>query len=225
MDTVEDVERLSRAFGNDLQVGLPPIAGDEAHRACAGRAQPVEETPQRFLGAFTGHPQQAPSAVVDLVDDREVLVALPHGDLVHANGFDALEGAVGQAVVDDPLHRPVDDAPIRLEDRCDLGPREPLCPACQKRPLHRARTVLAVGPGDPLGHHTTPAAVDPPHPVEQHDRESPQGHELEPSRLPSSVVDRVLESAVRTDGFAAFARLHLNVDTVPHKAGRAVHEA
>ena len=112
-----------------------------------------------------------------------------------------------------------------LHDLCDLGPREPLCPACQKRPLHRARTVLAVGPGDPLGHHTTPAAVDPPHPVEQHDRESPQGHELEPSRLPSSVVDRVLESAVRTDGFAAFARLHLNVDTVPHKAGRAVHEA
>ena len=171
-----------------------------------------------------------PTTVVECLsrsdDDRQVFVAFPHGDLVHANGFDAIEAAMGQSVVDDPCHRPVDDTPIRVEDPGDLGPREPLCPACQKIPIGVARPVLAVGPGNTLGdHHTTTAAVDPPHPIEQHDRESPQGNELKRSRLPSGVVDPVPASASRTHGSAASARLHVHADAVAHKAGRAVHEA
>ena len=40
---------------------------------------------------------------VDLVDDREVLVTFPHGDLVHASGCDAVKAAGGESVGDDPL--------------------------------------------------------------------------------------------------------------------------
>ena len=53
-----------------------------------------EESLKGFDGSFLSDPEQARDAEVDLVDQRQVLVALGVLDLVNADGVDLAESAM-----------------------------------------------------------------------------------------------------------------------------------
>ena len=63
-----------------------------------------EESLEGFDGSLLADPEQASEARVDLIDQGEVLVAFGILDLVHTDGRNRTQGAMGQAPVHDILH-------------------------------------------------------------------------------------------------------------------------
>ena len=59
-----------------------------------------EEALEAFDGAFLADPEQARHALVDLVDQRQVLVAFGVLDFIHADGADRLQRAMLQTPAD-----------------------------------------------------------------------------------------------------------------------------
>jgi hypothetical protein len=64
--------RISRALGGPLgddgQIGLPHVRAHELDPCSRGLAEPVEEPMQGRPGALFSDPGQAPTPLVDLVD-------------------------------------------------------------------------------------------------------------------------------------------------------------
>ena len=71
----QDVERLLGPVGDDVEVGLPHVAADEADGRAPGIPEHVEELGEGLLGAVLAEPQQPLAPVVDLVDQGQVVVA------------------------------------------------------------------------------------------------------------------------------------------------------
>jgi len=111
----------------NLMYGFHMFARHELQFLGAHFAEGLEESAEALLCPFATDPQQAAKPLVDLVDDREVLVALPHGDLIDADGFDTVEIAVGEAPVDHPPDSAMNHAPVGSEYLGNLAPREPSC--------------------------------------------------------------------------------------------------
>ena len=132
--------------------------------------------------AVLSHPQQPAHALVDLVDDREELVApVPQG-LVDADRSDPFEVAVLQAPAYGHRDRSEYTVPRRLEYLGHLRPANPLRPAGEEPGVRRRRLVLAAAPGHRLDHHAARVAVDPAHGVHEEHRDLPQRNELKTTR-------------------------------------------
>ena len=93
MKAVENVEGLGTVEADEFQVWLPHIRTDEGDLGDDLLAHGVEESLERFDGAFLANPKQTRDAEVDLVDKRQILVALGVLNLIHPNGIDLAEGA------------------------------------------------------------------------------------------------------------------------------------
>jgi hypothetical protein len=78
---------------------------------------------QRLLGALLADPEQAARTAIDLVDDGQEVTPLPDAALGDADGADAIEAAMAQAVFDHPVDGSIHHRPSRAEDRGDLTPR------------------------------------------------------------------------------------------------------
>jgi len=74
-----------------------------------------------------GHPEQALAAGLDLVDQGQVLMPAAVGDLVDADGADALEAASLQSPLDDILDRIEDLLPAGVDVRAVLCHDRPPC--------------------------------------------------------------------------------------------------
>ena len=82
---------------------LPHIRTDEGDLGDDLLAHGGEESLEGFDRAFLANPKQTRDAEVDLVDQRQILVALGVLNLIHPNGIDLAEGAVLQSIGDHML--------------------------------------------------------------------------------------------------------------------------
>ena len=84
---------------------------------------------QAGLGPFAADPQQASAAGVDLIDQRQIMVAALPLDLVDADRFDARQIAVNQAPADGVPHRIADVLPGGVEHAWPLPARRAAAPS------------------------------------------------------------------------------------------------
>jgi len=87
---VEDVQRLRAFLADHVQVGLPHVRADELNLRGELGADHGKESREGFDGAFSADPQQASEALVDLVDQSQVFVALGILDFIDADDPDRL---------------------------------------------------------------------------------------------------------------------------------------
>lgn len=99
---VEHVDGMLGASSEDLEVGLPHVAGDVL-KPSRTRAKHVEEGIESRLGTTLADPQQTLAVLVDLVDDGEVVLAPTSRHLVDADGADAGQVTVLETPLDGEL--------------------------------------------------------------------------------------------------------------------------
>ena len=90
-------------FADDLQIRLPHVGADEDDLGNDLLAHSGEESLEGFDGSFLADPEQAGDAEIDLVNQRQILVAFGVLDFVHADGVDLAEKPVFQPAGDDVL--------------------------------------------------------------------------------------------------------------------------
>src|SRR5581483_3897642 len=95
-------------------------------------AQQVEEGVEARRRSMLRDVEQAAAAVIDLVDQREVLVALLPAELVDADAPNAVEASVLQAPSDGVLHGAEHGVPAGAEPTRRLLPGQHLRPARQE---------------------------------------------------------------------------------------------
>ena len=88
-------------LADDLQIGLPHIGADEDDLGSDFVADDSEESLKGFDGSFPPDPEQAGDAEIDLVNQRQILVAFGILDLIDSDGVDLAEHAVLQPEGDD----------------------------------------------------------------------------------------------------------------------------
>src|SRR5713226_473716 len=103
--TIEDVKRLGAFLANDFQIGLPHIGTDEHDLRSQFVADDSEESLKGFDGSFAAHPEQAGNAEVNLINQRQVLVAFGVLDFIDADRIDLAKQPVLQPEGDDVFHR------------------------------------------------------------------------------------------------------------------------
>ena len=101
MEAVEDVQRLGAFLADDLQIGLPHVGADEHDLRSQFVADDGEESLKGFDGSFPAHPEQARDAEIDLINQRQILVAFGVLDFIDADGVDLAEHPVLQPEGDD----------------------------------------------------------------------------------------------------------------------------
>src|SRR5580658_7672903 len=85
-------------------------------------ADQIEEFLERFFGALLTHPEQPRAARLDLVDQRQILMAATVGDFVHADGPDVTQLAMLQTPLHDIGDGLLDLLPAGVEGLCRLLP-------------------------------------------------------------------------------------------------------
>ena len=102
-------------------------------------------------------------------------------DFIDADGSDGVQGAMLQPLIDDALDGVADLIPSGMErQRCFL-PGQLACPAGQHQAICLGELMLAIAPRHVLDHHTALPAANPPHLVEEEDKEPPKGNKLKAS--------------------------------------------
>ncbi len=89
MKPVQDVNGIPSLLGNYLQIRLPHITADKFQQLTPFLAEPAEEPQQRLDRALLPDPQQPLTVAVNLVYQRQILVAPLPGDLINTNGLNA----------------------------------------------------------------------------------------------------------------------------------------
>src|SRR6266852_2127433 len=199
---------------DDLQIGLPHVRADEHDLGDDLLAHGGEKSLEGFDGSFFAHPKQTGDVEVDLVDQREVLVAFGVLDFIDADGVDLAQFPVFQAPGDDMFDGIEDLLPGSAERLGCLFPRKAAGPAGQKQHVRFGQGALAVAPGNFLDDHSAAAAtVHSPHRVQEEDEKSPQREELKTSLGELIVTGRRLMAA-RADRARALAGPHRYLDTL-----------
>src|SRR5258706_646016 len=133
--------------------------------------------------------------MIDLVDEREVLVAFLPRELVDANRANAIQVAVCESPTDRVLDAPEDRVPRAPESTSGLAPRKHTSPVRQEPRERERRLHLARCPWHHLDSDAAAHAVDPPHGVHDEDRHRPEWDECETARR-ERVIARPLLTAV-----------------------------
>src|SRR2546422_1144355 len=189
--------------------------------------QPPEEAEQRARLAVGADPEQAAAARVELVDQGDVPVSAPAGELVDAGRRDPREVPMRQPPPHGHGHRPEDVVPGGVKDRRDGRPAQALGPCREKPRVGRRELVLALGPGEGLHPHPAAATLHALPGVQEEDRQAPQGHELEAPRR-QGVVPGAGPLTPRAPRLAIGAGTQVNLQVQPpglfHEPNGAVHE-
>jgi hypothetical protein len=112
---IEDIDRVGAALADDPQVRLPHIRADEFDALGQRLADESEELLETLDGAILTDPQQPCAALLDLIDQGQILVPFGVLDLVDADGLDRPQIAMLQPPLDYILHRLADFVPGAAE--------------------------------------------------------------------------------------------------------------
>jgi hypothetical protein len=82
---IENLKRLVSLFLNDVQVRLPHVAGYESESFGARFSEHLEELSDRRLRTVPTNPKEPTTSLIDLLDDGQILMPLPHRYLVDAD--------------------------------------------------------------------------------------------------------------------------------------------
>ena len=174
MEAVEDVDGRRAALADDVAERLPHVAGDEHDGLGALVAEHVEEGVEALGRPVPRHVQQPAAAVVDLVDEREVLVPLLPGQLVDADGRGCRRGCGAPG----PSERRARRRGRRRPSSCGSAApsRSTTAPSPSSRETRRGvgRLQLARRPRHRLDGDAAARAVDPAHRVERGRRPGPR---------------------------------------------------
>src|SRR4051794_35638898 len=105
MEAIKNMKSLGALLADDLQIGLPHIGTDEDDLRGHFVADHGEESLKGSDRSFFSYPKQARNVEVDLINQRQVLVAFGVLDLVDSDGVDLAERAVLQSERDDMFDR------------------------------------------------------------------------------------------------------------------------
>src|SRR3989454_1384067 len=211
VEAIEDVNRSTGLRGDHVEVGLPHVAADELQGLGAFASKIVEKALEALLGPLKPDPQETLGALVDLVDEGQVVVPETPLDLVNADRHDSPQVPVRQPPLDGHLHGPADVLPAGAEGFCDLLPRQSLGPHGKEPSVGVRELTLALGPGHHLHCYTAPLAVHSTRSVGEEDDDLPEGNELDEPPL-EAVVGRPRFSAARAERIGPSARSHLDFD-------------
>lgn len=192
VETVDHMQGLGGALGDDGQVRFPHVTTDEAQGAHHFRTQCVESLAEGGLGSPGADPEQTATTGVDLVDDGQEVggpLALAPMDFVDANGLDVGQLAMGQPPFDGPFDGAIDRLPAGAEDAGGIPPGEASSPGGEEAHHGDGDRALAMAPGDKLDDHTVLGTLDPAGGEEEEDGDGPQGHKG-PSPLGQTVISR-----------------------------------
>ena len=157
--------------------------------------------------------KQAGEPLVDLVDQRQVFVALGVLDFIHTNCADRLQRAMLQAPANHILDRVAHLVPGSVEGLGGFLPGELARPAGQKQHIGSGQLMLAIAPGNLLDHYATLPAVHASHAIQQENQKAPQRNELE-APLGKMIVTRRRLVAPRADRCRALPRSHVHFDAI-----------
>src|SRR5882672_8238162 len=115
MKTVEDMQRLGTSLANHVQVGPPHVRANKLDLRSQLVTDDGKEALEGFDGALLAYPEQTSEPMIDLVDQRQVLVTLGVLDFIHADGTDRLQRAMLQAPVDHVFDSIADLIPRSVE--------------------------------------------------------------------------------------------------------------
>src|SRR5215470_4826662 len=153
-------------------------------------------------------------ADIDLIDQRQVLVAFGVLDFIHADGVDLAQLAVFQAPGDDMFDGIENLIPRSAKSLSGFFPGEAARPASQEEHVGFGQGTFAVAPGHFFDHHGgAAAAVHAPHGVQQEDEKSPERNELK-APLGELIVAWSRLMAARTDRGRTPARPNPYLDTL-----------
>src|SRR5438552_4228257 len=161
VETVEHMHSRAGSFCNDMKEPSPHVARNKLDGLGARLAKPVEEALECCRGAVAADPEEALTAVVDLVDDGEELVALLPADFVNTDGPNAVEILVSSAPLDGVAHCFEDHMPAGPEAPGRLRPAQRLGPTRQEPTVCRRDGRLAHRPGHRLDHNSAARTIDP----------------------------------------------------------------
>jgi len=197
VESLQDVHRLSPLLSNDPKVGFPYVAADEPKSAATGLPKLVEEPPHGLLRALLPDPEQSLGVIVDLIDERDVLV-LPFApsDFVHADRGYSVEIVVFQAPGDRHLNRTNHIVPDGTVNLGHHFPTQPFGLTDQKPSVGGRQVALALRPQYPLDFHLALGAVHRAQRVEKKEGDSPQVDELKPPHR-QGVVSRLSLATAR----------------------------
>src|ERR1700676_264981 len=207
---VEDVQRVGRVLGDDVQIGLPHVRADELDERTTFFAKPDEELTQTLLLPILDHKQQPLHILVDLIHQRQKLALLPV-DLIHAEGRNT--SAIDPFAP--PVHRHLDRAkyalPAGLEAPGYRLPAQQFGPTGEEPGKALRNWALAQSPRQILHVNATPRTLQPPRRVHEPGRHPPQRHKLK-APLYQFVVARRREQALRTLAELALMRAKTDLD-------------
>src|SRR5215467_5101359 len=100
VEAIENVHRIAATLADDAQIRLPHIRAHVFDFLRQGRADQGEELLEALDRAFFANPEQPRAFLLDLVDQRQILVAFAILDLIHTDGEDRAHAAMRQT----PFH-------------------------------------------------------------------------------------------------------------------------
>ncbi len=212
--TVENVNRPRRPASDHVQVRLPHVAAEVAEPQSATQPEAAKEALKRLRRSLLAHPEKAAARAVDLVDDREVLVAAMPQHLVDADRLDSPEIAVRKPPGDGQPHSAIHAVPAGSKGLGHLLPRHPLRPVRQEPGVACRDRTLALGPGHLLDLYTAAETIDSAHRVNEEHQDPPERDELKAPRH-ERVVGRPPLSAAGALGSAAHSRADVDLELDP----------
>src|SRR5271169_899895 len=209
-----------------VQVRLPHIRADKFDLRSQLLSDDGEEALEAFDGALLADPEQAGHSLVDLVDQRQVFVALGVLNFIHTDSSDRLQLAMLQTPADHVLDGIADLVPRSMERLGGFLPGEFPRPAGQEEHVGFGGLVLAIAPRHLLDHHATIPALDAPHAVQKENQDSPERNELKTPLRKTIVTGRGLV-APRADRRRARARpdVHFDAFLIRGPAGESVDKS
>lgn len=212
VEAVEHVERCGQHAGDDVEIGLPHVRTHHLDSGAALGAEFLKEAGETLGLAIFDDSQQALGSVVDLIDEGHVVVAESVGDFIDAEGGDAVQIPVFEAIIDDPFDGTADVVPGSVEAGGGFFPAEDLCPGGEEAAECVAASVLALRPGDALDFDAAAGAVDATHGVGEGDWDVVDGDELKQPRCGHVIVARTRFPTTGALGPAVGSGAHLGDD-------------
>ena len=188
VEAIENIERGGQHPGDDVEVGFPHIGTNDLDLGAALGSEVLEEAGEGVGLAILDDAEQTLASTVDLIDQCHVFVPQAVGDLIDADGGDAIQNPVFQTVIDDPLDGAADGVPGGVEAGGGFLPTQALGPAGEEVAECIAGGVLALCPGDGLDFDSAAGAIDAAHGVGQGDWDVVDGDEFEGSGLGHAII-------------------------------------
>ena len=208
MKTIEDVEGVRQRLTDDFEVGAPHVGADVLDKAALfGIETLFKPVAQAGFIAVSNHSEEAAGPVVDLIDQGHVAVAFGVGDFIDPYRCNALHIAMGETVLDNPLHAAKYVIPFGMKHACAVFPAKQAGPLGQKDTKIVGEAMFASCPRNDLGSDAiTMPTVHAAHAVVKAHRDVPKGNVIESPGIFCGVVGGTGFVAAAAYGPGVFTR-------------------